>query len=96
LGGALPMEAAVDGGARPDEGPAVSPLTANSVSDTHGVTPRGVLDAGDSRRLRAPAQVSAVTPVSVNHPLLAPGALPLVTPAATPVSPTRAAGSVHH
>ncbi|MEV6011484.1 zf-HC2 domain-containing protein [Streptomyces sp. NPDC051976] len=96
LGGALPMEAAVDGGARPDDGPAVSPLTANSVSDTRGDTPRGVLDAGDRRQLRAPARISAVTPVSVSRPLLAPGDLPLVTPAATPVSPTQAAASVHH
>ncbi|MFJ5609516.1 zf-HC2 domain-containing protein [Streptomyces sp. NPDC093221] len=87
LGSALPMEAAVDGGARPDDGPAVSPLSANSVPDTRGVTPRGVLDAGDRRMLRAPAAVTSVTPVSVTRPLMAPGALPLVTPAASPVSP---------
>ncbi|MBD0739219.1 hypothetical protein BGM09_07085 [Streptomyces sp. CBMA29] len=87
LGSALPMEAAVDGGARPDDGPAVSPLSANSVPDTRGVTPRGVLDAGDRRTLRAPGAVTSVTPVSVTRPLMAPGALPLVTPAASPVSP---------
>lgn len=56
IGGALPMEAAVDGGARPDDGPAVSPLTADtsSVSDTRGVTPRGTLDAEDRKGRHAP------------------------------------------
>lgn len=87
LGSALPMEAAVDGGARPDEGPAVSPLSANSVPDTRGVTPRGVLDADDGHLLRAPGAFSSVTPVSVTRPLMAPDALPLVTPAAKPTRP---------
>jgi hypothetical protein len=85
LGSALPMEAAVDGGARPDDGPAVSPLSANSVPDTRGISPRGVLDAEDRRLLRAPAAIGSVTPASVTRPLLAPDALPLVTPASTPV-----------
>lgn len=88
LGSALPMEAAVDGGARPDDGPAVSPLSANSVPDTRGVTPRGMLDDGERRMLRAPGTINAaVTSVSVAQPLLTPGALPLVTLAASPVSP---------
>jgi hypothetical protein len=85
LGSALPMEAAVDGGARPDDGPAVSPLSANSVPDTRGITPRGVLDAEDRRLLRAPGAIGSVTPASVTRPLLAPDALPLVTSASTPV-----------
>ncbi len=57
IGGALPMEAAVDGGAHPDDGPAVSPLGASTstVSDTRGVTPRGVLDAEERAGRRTPA-----------------------------------------
>jgi hypothetical protein len=69
LGSALPMEAAVDGGARPDDGPAVSPLNVDTstVSDTRGVTPRGVLDAGEEPLRRAPlvaASVAASTAAS--------------------------------
>lgn len=62
IGSALPMEAAVDGGARPDDGPAVSPLSAptsavsDSVSDTRGVTRLGVLDAPVARDM-APRHV---------------------------------------
>ncbi|MFC4032591.1 anti-sigma factor family protein [Streptomyces polygonati] len=84
IGGALPMEAAVDGGAHLDDGPAVSPLTANSVSDTRGVTPRGVLGAEEERRTRGPvgaASVTSAASVSLTRPLLAPGTVPLVTPA---------------
>jgi hypothetical protein len=57
IGGALPMEAAVDGGAHPDDGPAVSPLGASTstVSDTRGVTPRGMLDAEERAGRRTPA-----------------------------------------
>jgi hypothetical protein len=62
IGGALPMEAAVDGGARPDDGPAVSPFSANSVADTHGATPRDLLDAGSTSSPGA-------TSVSVTRPL---------------------------
>lgn len=83
LGSALPMEAAVDGGARPDDGPAVSPLGANSVSDTRGVTPRGVLDAEERQLLRAPGSASAGL-IAVTRPMLGPGAVPLVTAAVTP------------
>ncbi|SEN52722.1 zf-HC2 domain-containing protein [Actinacidiphila rubida] len=56
IGTALPMEAAVDGGARPDDGPAVSPLSADTstAGDTRGVNPRGVLDARDAPRRHAP------------------------------------------
>ncbi|MEU6854914.1 zf-HC2 domain-containing protein [Actinacidiphila alni] len=96
LGSALPMEAAVDGGARPDDGPAVSPLSANSVPDTRGVTPRSVLDAEDRRLLRAPGAVSSVTPVSVTRPLLAPKALPLVTTSATPAPSAAQTPAIHH
>ncbi|MBM9507706.1 anti-sigma factor family protein [Actinacidiphila acididurans] len=57
IGSALPMEAAVDGGARPDEGPAVSPLSANSVSDTRGAVPRGMLESpGENTGRRSSAQ----------------------------------------
>jgi hypothetical protein len=84
IGGALPMEAAVDGGAGPGDGPAVSPLSANSVSDTRGVIPRGVLGVEDKRGTRAPAAAGSVTSaasVALTRPLLAPGSVPLVTPA---------------
>jgi putative zinc finger protein len=88
IGGALPMEAAVDGGARPDDGPAVSPLSANSVSDTRGVTPRGVLGADDERTRRAPAApATSAASVALTRPLLGPGSVALVTPA--PVEPAR-------
>jgi hypothetical protein len=60
IGSALPMEAAVDGGARPDDGPAVSPLSANSVSDTRGVVPRGMLESSE-RQGPSPAPVAAAT-----------------------------------
>ncbi|SHK72644.1 anti-sigma factor family protein [Actinacidiphila paucisporea] len=60
IGGALPMEAGIDGSVRPDDGPAVTPFSAaNSVTDTHGTTPRDMLDARDERRLR---QVSVALP----------------------------------
>jgi hypothetical protein len=84
IGGALPMEAAVDGGAGPGDGPAVSPLSANSVSDTRGVTPRGMLGVEDKRTARAPSAAGSGTSaasVSLTRPLPAPGSVPLVTPA---------------
>jgi hypothetical protein len=84
IGGALPMEAAVDGGARPDDGPAVSPLSANSVSDTHAATPQDLLEENEGL-LRAPAVAPPATPVALTRPMLAPGTVPLVTPA-PPVS----------
>jgi hypothetical protein len=59
LGSALPMEAAVDGGARPDEGPAVLPLNADSVSDTRGVVPRGLLESSGRQAERPPAPAVA-------------------------------------
>lgn len=70
LGSALPMEAAVDGGARPDDGPAVSPVSANSVSDTRGVVPRGVLEstarpASSTPATAPPSVVSAAAATSV-------------------------------
>lgn len=68
IGTALPMEAGVDGGARPDDGPAVSPLSADTstVSDTRGVYPRGVLDARDEPVRRAPVvAASAASATSV-------------------------------
>jgi anti-sigma factor RsiW len=81
IGSALPMEAAVDGGARPDDGPAVSPLSAGQVSDTRGVTPRGVLGVEERQRTRrAPVVVASATSVALSRPLLAPGVVPLVAP----------------
>ncbi|MFI0943991.1 anti-sigma factor family protein [Streptomyces sp. NPDC021020] len=69
LGGALPMEAGVDNGAHPDDGPAVTPFSANSVTDTHGTTPRDLLDAREQRTMRqarvAPSPSAVVTPGSV-------------------------------
>ncbi|MFI0900163.1 anti-sigma factor family protein [Streptomyces sp. NPDC020983] len=69
LGGALPMEAGVDNGAHPDDGPAVTPFSANSVTDTHGTTPRDLLDAREQRMMRqarvAPSPSAVATPVSV-------------------------------
>lgn len=64
IGTALPMEAAVDGGARPDDGPAVSPLSADTstVSDTRGVNPRGVLDARVEPRRHAPVMPASAAP----------------------------------
>ncbi|WP_052397892.1 anti-sigma factor family protein [Streptomyces sp. NRRL F-5123] len=69
LGGALPMEAGVDNGAHPDDGPAVTPFSANSVTDTRGTTPRDLLDAREQRMMRqarvAPSPSAVVTPGSV-------------------------------
>lgn len=88
IGGALPMEAGVDGGAHPDDGPAVTPFAAaDSVVDTHGTTPRDLLDARERRQLRqtgAPlpggpavaAPVASITSVSLSSPQATPGALP--------------------
>ena len=65
ISGALPLEASVDGGARPDDGPAVSPLSAtsssvsNPVDDTRGVTRLGVLEAPVARDM-APRHVPVV------------------------------------
>ncbi|CAG6396024.1 zf-HC2 domain-containing protein [Streptomyces cocklensis] len=88
IGGALPMEAGVDGSARPDDGPAVTPFSAaNSVTDTHGTTPRDLLDAREERRLRqvsvplpgslaSAASVASVTSVALSGAQATPGALP--------------------
>lgn len=86
IGSALPMEAAMDGGARPDDGPAVSPLSAGQVSDTRGVVPRGVLGVEDEHRQRrhSPLVVASATSVALTRPLLAPGVVPLVAPAHDP------------
>jgi hypothetical protein len=83
IGSALPMEAAVDGGARPDDGPAVSPLSAGQVSDTRGVTPHGVLGAEEQRRTRREPVIAAAasaTSVALTRPVLAPGVVPLLPP----------------
>jgi len=82
IGSALPMEAAMDGGARPDDGPAVSPLTplsAGQVSDTRGTFPRGVIDAESEHRSRheSAVVVASATSMALARPLLAPGVLPL-------------------
>ncbi|WP_327288903.1 zf-HC2 domain-containing protein [Streptomyces sp. NBC_01198] len=88
IGGALPMEAGVDGGAHPDDGPAVTPFSAaNSVTDTHSTTPRDLLDAREERRLRqvsvplpgglaSASTVASVTSVALSSPQATPGALP--------------------
>lgn len=83
LGSALPMEAAVDGGSRPDDGPAVSPLSAGQVTGTRGVTPRGVLDEQEQRQRQVrqvrlgPGDTASATSVALARPLLVAGALPL-------------------
>ena len=96
IGGALPMEAAVDGGARTDDGPAVSPFSANSVADTRGATPRDLLDANSAgspaqeRLRRGPGvMASGLTPaasVSVTRPLtgVSGSSVPVLTPAVSP------------
>jgi hypothetical protein len=90
LGGALPMEAGVDGGAHPDDGPAVTPFSfsANSVTDTHGTTPRDLLDGRGERLMRqagaapspsalaAGATVASVTSVALTTAPAAPAAVP--------------------
>jgi len=90
IGGALPMEAAVDGGTRPDDGPAVSPLSANSVSDTRAATrgPAGGEERGAAARTRR-RRVGHLG--GADRPLLAPGTVPLVTPSPT----VSAQGSAH-
>ena len=81
IGSALPMEAAVAGGTRPDDGPAVSPLSAGKVTGTRGVTPRGVLDGPEQRQARqvrlGPGDTASATSVALARPLLEPGAVPL-------------------
>ncbi|MFG1809330.1 zf-HC2 domain-containing protein [Streptomyces sp. NPDC049040] len=99
IGGALPMEAGVDGSAHPDDGPAVTPFSAaNSITDTHGTTPRDLLDAREERRLRqvgvpspsalaVASSVASVTSVALSSPRATPGALPAdaFDPAPAPV-----------
>lgn len=93
LGGALPMDAALDSGARPEEqGPAVSPLGANSVSDLKPLRD-DLVNSAEDRYLRHPPMAS-VTPAYVNRPLTAPVAVPVTIPVTAPVptaSPTPAA-----
>ncbi|BBA99896.1 hypothetical protein RVR_6718 [Actinacidiphila reveromycinica] len=69
IGSALPMEASMDGGARPDDGPAVSPLSAGQVSDTRGSIPRGVLGAEREEQQRRGRTVLAS---ATSVPLIAP------------------------
>ncbi|SEF83002.1 Putative zinc-finger [Actinacidiphila yanglinensis] len=71
IGSALPMEAAMDSGARPDDGPAVSPLSAGQVSDTRGSIPRGVLgaDSEDRRQRRDPIVAASATSVPLIVPV---------------------------
>lgn len=65
IGSALPMEAGVDGGAHPDDGPAVTPFSANSITtDTHGATPEDLLDA-KGRRLMEQARADAAAAVAL-------------------------------
>ncbi|MGW5355720.1 zf-HC2 domain-containing protein [Streptomyces sp. NPDC004031] len=93
LGGALPMEAGVDNGAHPDDGPAVTPFSANSVTDTHGTTPRDLLDVRERRTMRqarvAPSPSAVATPGSV--PSVTSVALRSAA-AAIAVTPTTTAG----
>ncbi|MDX6355768.1 MAG: hypothetical protein QOF98_2671 [Streptomyces sp.] len=92
IGGALPMEAAVDGGARPDDGPAVSPLSANSVSDTHAAAPRDLLEEKEGL---PPAVAASATSVALTRPMLAAGTVLSgagtdTAPRATPAPPVSA------
>ncbi|MDJ0343848.1 zf-HC2 domain-containing protein [Streptomyces sp. H10-C2] len=82
LGGALPMDTALDSGARPEEqGPATAPLSANSVSDPQPLRD-DLVNSAEDRYLRHPA-MAGVTPVSVTRPLMAPATLPIATPVPT-------------
>lgn len=70
IGSALPMEAAMDSGARPDDGPAVSPLSAGQVSDTRGTIPRGVLGADrEEQERRGRIVVASATSVPLIPPV---------------------------
>lgn len=91
LGGALPMDAAIDSGApRPEEqGPAVAPLSGvNSVSDLKPLR-NDLVNSAEDRYLRHPPLAGA-TPASVTRPLMAsvpvtkPAPTASLTPAATP------------
>ncbi|HEY5833704.1 zf-HC2 domain-containing protein [Streptomyces sp.] len=98
IGGALPMEAISGGAARPDEGPAVSPFNANSVSDTRGAIPRQALDApADEPPVATPAPggVASATSVSLTRPLLTPGAVPLMDSAGTAVASASSSFVLH-
>jgi len=85
IGSTLPMEAAMDGGARPDDGPAVSPVTAGQVSDTRGAYPRGVLESegressasAAGAQPPAPAVAASATSMALAEPILAGRVLPL-------------------
>ncbi|MEW1864889.1 zf-HC2 domain-containing protein [Streptomyces sp. NBC_00669] len=69
IGSALPMEAAMDSGARPDDGPAVSPLSAGQVSDTRGTIPRGVLSSDREEQRRERIVVASATSVPLIPPV---------------------------
>ena len=74
IGSALPMEAGVDGGAHPDDGPAVTPFSANSIAtDTHGTTPEDLLDAREQRLMeQARANTAAAADLARARPAAAP------------------------
>ncbi|MCZ4120072.1 zf-HC2 domain-containing protein [Streptomyces sp. H39-S7] len=90
LGGALPMDAAMDSGARPEEqGPAVAPLgVADPVVDLKPLR-NDLVSSAQDRYLRHPP-LTSVTPASVTRQLTAPLAVTAFasaapsTPAATP------------
>ncbi|WP_051951430.1 hypothetical protein [Actinacidiphila yeochonensis] len=93
IGSTLPMEAAMDGGARPDDGPAVIPVTAGQVSDTRGTTPRGVLESERQERRQSPSVGASATSVALAGSLLAGGVVPLsAAPTAAPAAVALAAG----
>lgn len=80
IGSTLPMEAAMDGGARPDDGPAVSPVTAGQISDTRGAYPRGVLESvgsEDAVRRQPPAVAASATSMDLAGALLTGRVTPL-------------------
>jgi hypothetical protein len=99
IGGALPMEAVSDGAVLPEDGVAVtpfmSPFSANQVSDTHGVVPRGALgvtpEVPQERPQPRPPEMASATSVALTRPLLAPGAGP-----ATPLAQSGSRSYVLH
>ncbi|MDF9815454.1 zf-HC2 domain-containing protein [Streptomyces sp. SPB162] len=95
LGGALPMDAAIDSGARPEEqGPAVAPLSgADPVSELKPLRSDLVSSAQD-RYLRHPP-MTGVTPASLARQLMAPVAATTPAPTAPP-TPMAAPGPAVH
>lgn len=90
IGGALPMEAGVDGGAHLDDGPAVTPFSANSVTDTHGTTPRDLLDARQERMMRQAEAAPSPSALTTTGPV---ASVTSVALAGTPATPAAVPGA---